>query len=536
MSVRSLLLLLTLVTSNVNAASVDLKCEFNFYKFATVSLQYMCFTRNDLKIVESNTTIENILGIHFNDQSTESVTALTIDKADIYFIPSNLADKMPNLVALTIKNGKLKKLHQSDLRSLTKLKYLNLDKNHIEVLDDGLFDFNTELQLIWFYNNKITRIGSLVFNNLKSLVNLDLSNNICISKKFAKYKMIKSNNSPQLVPLVLTANILVEINQKCSGNFVKIEHKIESTTIMSIEQIYREKIEKLESRLQKEKSINNKNQEELSKVRKQLNIFSNDSQIFRLEIDLKVQKARIIILEKELVQKESDLLSMSNDLSNAHESIKRFEEEIALNYATHRRADRAEISKLEDEKAEMHQKIKNLQNFIKVLKKESEAKIRNAAKEIEGLKALLFKEETQEIDIVETELNSYYTVDAVTDLDEFSIVDDSTITLDAETTDTITTKTDSNTEATYDDITENTESTSEEPNDSTQSLYDTTGDSQLSIIGDTVTEENIEVSTTGDFSETSTMTNEDESYSKNGSNFKVSKDAEKSIKLVMNII
>jgi len=405
------LLLFTFSISYATAALIDLNCEFRFHEFATIGKHYTCFAKNDLKILDSNTTIENILGVHKFNQSVDSITALSIDNVEVNFFPSNLSQTLSNLVALKITNAKLKELRQTDLELLTKLKYLNLDRNNIEVLDDGLFKFNSELKLIWFYNNKIKSIGSSVFNTLANLSSLDLSNNVCISKKFANFRKENINETPRLVPRVLTSSMLSEINKKCSSREVESDQKIETTTTLSNEQIYQEKISKLDY------LINSKKQEELDRVQKQQNILTNEihtesareyeanKKIFKLETNLKVEEAKVIVLKEKLSQKESELRRMSDDLSKAHESIRRFEEEIARNYATLRRADRSEINQLEAEKAEMNRKIGELLKLINVLRQESEAEIRKAKNEIEGLKILLFQDETQEIEIIESRLD-----------------------------------------------------------------------------------------------------------------------------------
>ena len=66
------------------------------------------------------------------------------------------------------------------MKPYKKLVYLDLGKNDIEILEDGIFDYNPHLSVISFYGNKIYHIGVNVFENLNNLNYLVLQLNICI--------------------------------------------------------------------------------------------------------------------------------------------------------------------------------------------------------------------------------------------------------------------------------------------------------------------------------------------------------------------
>jgi len=161
---------------------IDLNCKFR-NETILVEQTYFCVAQNDLNIYDPNTKVSKINGNNLITKSSSFITGLSIDNKKTQYIPSNLGEKFTDLIALRIKNGRLKELVQEDIKSLTKLKYLNLDDNDIENLENDLFEYNKKLELIWFSKNKIKNVGSAVFDNLKSLGNLDLFGNKCITRR-----------------------------------------------------------------------------------------------------------------------------------------------------------------------------------------------------------------------------------------------------------------------------------------------------------------------------------------------------------------
>lgn len=100
----------------------------------------------------------------------------------VHYFPQGLEKIFKNLRAIWIEYSHLKHIHQSDLRELKNIVFLNLQSNDIEVLEQGLFDFNTKLKYINLHNNKISKIHPNVFDNLSQLITLFLTSNNCINK------------------------------------------------------------------------------------------------------------------------------------------------------------------------------------------------------------------------------------------------------------------------------------------------------------------------------------------------------------------
>lgn len=88
-------------------------------------------------------------------------------------------------------------------------------------LENDLFEYNEKLKLIWFSKNKIKNVGSAVFDNLKSLGNLDLFGNKCISRS--------ASFAGSVAPLV------EQVKQNCSKLEFKPNNKNELCEFLEID-------------------------------------------------------------------------------------------------------------------------------------------------------------------------------------------------------------------------------------------------------------------------------------------------------------
>ncbi|CAG9805026.1 unnamed protein product [Chironomus riparius] len=69
------------------------------------------------------------------------------------------------------------------MKPFPKLVYCGFMDNDIKILEIDLFDFNPDLQLVSFWNNKIIIIGAAVFDKLPKLTWLYLDLNRCINMR-----------------------------------------------------------------------------------------------------------------------------------------------------------------------------------------------------------------------------------------------------------------------------------------------------------------------------------------------------------------
>ncbi|KAG5667818.1 hypothetical protein PVAND_015787 [Polypedilum vanderplanki] len=165
------------------SSSIIIECEFKKDNWKIIDEIYLCGLKNWPSITLPGTLITSATGTyqpstnHYNVQAFES-----IDR-QIYYIPHGLVQIFPNLIALTIWNGRIKEIHQNDFQQFPNLIYLNLGMNDIEILENDLFKFNYHLEFIRFFVNKIKEIHPSIFDNLNNLQWLDLEYNQCVNKE-----------------------------------------------------------------------------------------------------------------------------------------------------------------------------------------------------------------------------------------------------------------------------------------------------------------------------------------------------------------
>lgn len=169
------------VSQAAQASTID--CEFsqtiNYWELGRV---YRCVVSNNPNI----TTVESALvssstGGHWPMKTNSDVVAFDSDQKSIEHFPRGLEKVFVNLKLISIWYGRIKEIHQSDLKPYRKLVYLNLFQNDIEILEDGLFDYNPDLAVLSFSNNKIYHIDNDALESVPKLLFLDLFTNPCIS-------------------------------------------------------------------------------------------------------------------------------------------------------------------------------------------------------------------------------------------------------------------------------------------------------------------------------------------------------------------
>jgi len=153
---------------------------------------YCCSVQKNLNITSPQINTKIIpSGAHANGKSDKSVDCIYADNKGIQYLPSGLEIVFGDLKAIWIRNGRIRNISQTDLKPFSKLINLDLSNNDIEALNDGLFDYNLNLEVILFFGNKIFYIGSTVFNKITKLSYLNLENINCTNKKADTIEAVK---------------------------------------------------------------------------------------------------------------------------------------------------------------------------------------------------------------------------------------------------------------------------------------------------------------------------------------------------------
>lgn len=143
---------------------------------------YRCHVQNNLNIVSLGLPIiTSATGQHTWGKTNSDLIGIMIYGKSTEYFPRGLEKVFTNLKSIDVCYGYLKEITQADLKLYKKLVNLDLDHNNIQVLEEGLFDYNPNLKLIWIGNIKISHINSNLFNNLYSLTSLKLYSNVCIN-------------------------------------------------------------------------------------------------------------------------------------------------------------------------------------------------------------------------------------------------------------------------------------------------------------------------------------------------------------------
>lgn len=162
--------------------SVNIECLFKDSEWTSIGNVYTCELKNDVIMdTQESAVIDSVSGTHRERKINDYVMAFNSkQKGTISFFPRGLDKVFINLVGFLFYTTDIKEIHQSDLKPFHYLEMLSMYENQIEVLEDGLFEFNPRLQFILFSHTRLTHIDPHVFDNLPKLTNLRLEKNPCI--------------------------------------------------------------------------------------------------------------------------------------------------------------------------------------------------------------------------------------------------------------------------------------------------------------------------------------------------------------------
>lgn len=171
----SRLFLLTIHYSSQDQNRLNITCEKYAIKGDSISTVPYCDFGASLIIHKENTAI------YIKNLNSEIFEAFLADKSEIFYFPQNIEKIMSKIKHIKIKNSKLRKITQNDLKNLINLDYLDLSGNEIKILPENLFEFNPNLTKLSFNHNKIFFVDPNAFSFTPNLANLYFNNNKCYS-------------------------------------------------------------------------------------------------------------------------------------------------------------------------------------------------------------------------------------------------------------------------------------------------------------------------------------------------------------------
>lgn len=139
---------------------------------------YTCYMSFYPPIVKANTRIGVLKGVHKAGKSNKDVTAISLTKTFVEFVPRGLNVHFENVEILEIDEGGLRKLSPRDLIGLEGLKEIYLTSNCLTSLPDNLLRNLRKLEKISFAFNKLEFLSADIFASIpeNQLTFVDLRN------------------------------------------------------------------------------------------------------------------------------------------------------------------------------------------------------------------------------------------------------------------------------------------------------------------------------------------------------------------------
>ncbi|KAL7013502.1 hypothetical protein ACKWTF_015427 [Chironomus riparius] len=176
---------------------IDIDCEYESESYVQIGSIYRCKIVNYLNITSKETVaITSAKGNHTSGKSNDDVEGFMAYTKNIQHFPKNLQNIFKNIKKISIEYGRIKEISSKDLKPFPKLENLQLYENDIEILEEGVFAYNSDLMLINLRYNKLVHIGHNVFDFLTKLTYLYIEYNPCIS-------MNTDNKKPTAVQVLL---------------------------------------------------------------------------------------------------------------------------------------------------------------------------------------------------------------------------------------------------------------------------------------------------------------------------------------------
>ncbi|KAL7014519.1 hypothetical protein ACKWTF_015982 [Chironomus riparius] len=222
--------------------SLDIECEYDIFDNRhAYGDKYRCLVKNDIDIdLPDEVQIESITGDHMSGKSDDNEMHFHISDKNIQYFPRGMQKFYKNLKGIIIWHSQLKEIHQDDLKPYPGLNNLYLSGNGIEIIEDGLFDYNPDIKVIIFENTKLFHISPTAFNNLAKLKTLFFNGNICtnlysVKNRAVTLKVIKGAKNSCTSSDFLSLKKKLENLEEVSGNSIIASSQIYSQNVINFQ-------------------------------------------------------------------------------------------------------------------------------------------------------------------------------------------------------------------------------------------------------------------------------------------------------------
>ena len=166
-----------------SSTAIVLDCSFNSNTgYAIIGKVYQCEVQNSLTVKSrDDLVIESAKGAHASLKTIDDVISFQAYNKGVEFFPRGLEKVFKSLRSIYIHFSKIQEVNQADLKPFPNLIYFQIRESEIRFIEDGTFDFNPNLEVIWLTGNKIFHFDLNVFKNLIKISYLGLKSNVCMN-------------------------------------------------------------------------------------------------------------------------------------------------------------------------------------------------------------------------------------------------------------------------------------------------------------------------------------------------------------------
>lgn len=224
-------------------SSLHINCEYGIFDNRhAYGDKYRCLVQNTIDVVfPEEVYIDTLSGTHADGKTNDNDIHFFIDSKSIQYFPRGMEKFFKNLKGIIIWHTLLKEIHQEDLKPYPNLNNLYLSDNDIEIIEDGLFEYNLDLEVIIFEKTKLIHIGPTVFSHLTKLTTLFFNGNKCTNLYSVKDR-------------ALTLKVITGVRNSCvSSVFLKFKKMMENleeiprNSVIASSPIYSQKVMDLQT-------------------------------------------------------------------------------------------------------------------------------------------------------------------------------------------------------------------------------------------------------------------------------------------------
>lgn len=152
--------------------------ELKLTCYQTHSIYHKCVGKN-LLITKKDIAVHHTITIQIDKDHNITTTYIDVEIEDsqMYFIPMELFQYIPNLKSLVIRNASIEVIDPNTFSAACHLYYLTLSHNRISFLPEDAFKNATGLQSLKLDNNQLESLSENIFKSLSNLRVLELSHN-----------------------------------------------------------------------------------------------------------------------------------------------------------------------------------------------------------------------------------------------------------------------------------------------------------------------------------------------------------------------